>query len=400
MMFRKVVIVAAPEHVSRILQAPKHFPHRDPMSAFVRDAYLGGALFTSIEPGHHNSVAGVLKGHFSPAHSAALFDTARAEWLREMQTWGTSGTEIYSAAVRFSVRLLLIDLFGDSLDGHEMTSVIKAAGEVFEEMAARLPWSLSQKTKRRSDKLNRGARRRLDALVFTIIDRLAEGATNADATDVVSRMLAEGFTRQHVRDEAVGLLVAGFDSVASVFAKMVRYLSRHPLEFRRLKAEVDNALGAQPLTYEKLHGLTGVQAFVVRLTDNNPAFPMFFVGVEQDTEIDGVMVREGMTLIVNLLAHAKLLAMHGVPHMATPRPSQYMPYGAGPNQCIAKRLSNMLLMVMLTSLLQVTVSIKTPWRTLLKPDKYAMTLIASDKGLTELRYEKWADSVLYDGVPA
>lgn len=350
--------------------------------------YIGPtSLFTTDDPEMWRRVNAVVRPFFTPRRLASVGAMIADLWAAEMDTWDLRRpVPMYERHTAFSVTFLLRHAFGfaDDHDRHEVDETVEAAFGVFAEMAVCLPASLV--SPRLADRLDRGARGAFDTIVYRIIARAkADPGDDLIGGLVTAQRSDPALTDEVIRDQVFGLLVAGFDSVSAVFSMAVRRLATTPAELDVLRAEVRDVLGGRRPTFDDVagHALPRTEAFVVRMTDLHPAFPLFPLHVGRDTVLGGVPLPAGRNLVVDLLAQARILEARGVAHAPRPTPgSPYTPYGAGPRHCTAKHLAHLMLVQTVVMLVQRSGSLSLPVLARVLTTRYAMTLSAGRKGAT------------------
>jgi cytochrome P450 len=201
------------------------------------------------------------------------------------------------------------------------------------------------------------ALRTVDEIVFQVLERGERGAGTQDdllsllqqATDAET---GERMTREQLRDEAVALFVAGYETTAVGMAWAVHFLTQQPELAQRLHAEVDERLGPRTPAFADLPRLPyarGVLQEALRLYP--PAYWLPRTALEDD-EIDGYRIPAGA--LVGVLSH--VIHRHpGVwesperfdperfsPERSAGRHKQaWLPFGTGQRQCIGKELALM-----------------------------------------------------------
>lgn len=350
--------------------------------------YIGEtSLFTTDDEDIWRHVNTVVRPFFSPKQLGTIAEMITNLWAIEMATWDTGQpVRVYDRYTDFSVTFLLRYVFGFE-SGHNHTEVkriVEAAFQVFKEMAWCLPLSLISPPL--AARLDTGARKALDDIVYPMISR----AKANPGHDLVGRLVAAQsdnpvLTDKVIRDQVSGLLAAGFDSVSAVFSMAVRHLATHPRELAPLKAEVQAALCGRLPTFEDIGRLPSLEAFVVRMTDLHPAFPLFPLGVSKSTVLGGVELRKGTVVVINLHAQAAILDGRGVRHPSRPdQESPYTPFGVGRRQCTARHMSHLMLMLTLGGLVQKCQSLSLPPLARVFKKRYAMTLSAGRGGETRI----------------
>lgn len=188
----------------------------------------------------------------------------------------------------------------------------------------------------------------LDRLVSDIVEtRRATGDEREDllgllmsATDEQGRM-----DEQQLRDEVITLVMAGHETTANLLSWTWYLLSRHPETDRALEAELDAVLGGRLPTVEDLPKLELTDRVVRESLRLYPPAWAFERDSIEDDELCGYPIPAGSTLGISPYA------LHRHPdHWDNPEgfdPDRwlpdaakarnrfaYLPFGAGPRQCI------------------------------------------------------------------
>lgn len=210
-------------------------------------------------------------------------------------------------------------------------------GEVFEHIPF-LP------ARRRFDR----AKERLDATIYDLIDRRRRSGEDRD--DVLGRLLAarddsgRPLTDREVRDEAIGMFVAGHESTANLLAWLWWLLFEHPEIEAKLHRELDDVLGGrlpEPQDSERLPFLRQVLTEALRL------YPLSYViprRVLEPCPMGPFMLRPGSLILVGIYYIQRDPRYFESPdrfdpHRWTPELRErlprdaYRPFGAGPHSC-------------------------------------------------------------------
>ena len=114
------------------------------------------------------------------------------------------------------------------------------------------------------------ARRAADEIIYAEIDRRRSNpsATDAGGGDVLGALLAAqddadgALTDEEVRDQVVSLIAAGFDTTAAAIAWTMHSILVDQRVHRRLRTEIDETVGDEPLTSAHLGEMTYLDAVV------------------------------------------------------------------------------------------------------------------------------------------
>ena len=150
------------------------------------------------------------------------------------------------------------------------------------------------------------ALRQFDAMIYQVIRaRRAEQDADDTASDVLSLMLraqddrGERMSEREVRDEALTLYFAGFESTSTALGWAFHAISQHPEVERRLHEEVDRELGDDLPTAAVVERLTYTDMVVRETLRLYPSFAMIPKDVQEDDEIDGYHVPRRSIIVVS-----------------------------------------------------------------------------------------------------
>jgi cytochrome P450 len=191
---------------------------------------------------------------------------------------------------------------------------------------------------------------RMNAVVDRIIRRRKDDFR--DGGDLLSSMIlsrdettGQGMDDEQLRAQVMTLLLAGYETTANALAWTWYLLSQNPAAGTRLRDEVRSALGDRPPRYTDLESLPYTRMVLnesLRLYP--PAWTLGRLALGED-EIGGYYIAPGSTLaicIYTLHRHPDFWddPLSFDPERFTPERSagrhrfSYMPFGAGPRQCI------------------------------------------------------------------
>lgn len=197
------------------------------------------------------------------------------------------------------------------------------------------------------------ARRRADGAFYR--ELAARRARGEPGRDVLGLLLAardssgHGLSDTEIRDQAVSLVAAGFETTSAAFAWAVYELLRRP----ELLAELRGALMSDlepPL-------LGGVIKETLRLY---PPAPAILRQATADLEFAGVRIPQGQRVAFSIYATHRLAALYPDPDTFRPErwvglkpdPYSYLPFGGGRRYCIGSSLATRILTLGLARLLR------------------------------------------------
>lgn len=210
--------------------------------------------------------------------------------------------------------------------------------------------------------------RKLDTLIYDIINKHRRRGT--DPGDLLSLLLSArdeetglGMSDRQVRDEVVTLLLASYETTATTLTWTWYLLSQHPEVEHRLQIELDEVLGGQRPTLERLVDLPYIQMVIKEALRLYP--PVFCLGrkARSDDEISGHTIPAGSMLLLcpyTTHRHPDFWEQPEVfdPQRFTPEHSAgrpyyaYFPFGGGPRLCIGQHFAMMETQLILATIAQ------------------------------------------------
>jgi cytochrome P450 len=202
---------------------------------------------------------------------------------------------------------------------------------------------------------NRRLRRSVETLDAVILPVIAERRQNlGDRGDLLSMFLLAAdsedeqrrMTDEQVRDEVVTMFLAGLDTTSHLLAWTFLLLARHPEAYRRVQAEADEVLPNTPPQMEDLRQLTYTDRVLKEVLRLYPPVYMLLREPVADLEMGGFSFSQGQMLFLspwmlhrdprNFKSPTTFDPERFAPGAAEIPPGAYVPFGAGPHQCIGR----------------------------------------------------------------
>ena len=410
-------LITRPEHIRHVLQDNARNYHKSPLYDKLKVS-VGHGLLTSedtywlrqrrmAQPAFHRErIAGLAAGMAEAAReTAGRWETA----ARQGQSF-----DIADEMMRLTQTIVLRTLLGADLGplagevDEAWTLVNQHIGESF--------WSLGL-TERWPTPANRRFRRALavlDRAVFHIIDQRRRAGRESD--DLLSMLLfardeetGEAMTDRQLRDEVMTFLLAGHETTSLALAWTWYLLSQHPPARRRLEDELDAVLGGRPPVYSDLVQLPYARMVIEEaLRLYPPAWGFSRQAVAAD-EIGGYHVPRGWLVFVIPFVMHRLHAYWDDPDRFDPerftperniaRPKfVYLPFGAGPCQCIGNQFAMIEAHLVLATLAQryrlelVPGPPVEPWPLITLRPRHGLRMLVEPRSSSSMRFVSMCDA--------
>jgi cytochrome P450 len=368
---RRGFLITNPADVRHVLQDNARNYHKSPLYAKLRMS-LGNGLLTSedefwlrqrriAQPAFHR--------HRIAALASIMADAARgtaAEW----QSLASRGepTDVGEEMMRLTRTVVLRALLGADLGpyaaniDHAWTVINQHIGESF--------WSLGF-----TDKLPTSKRRQFEAARVVLrgaVDYVISQRRRSpsQSVDLLSMLLAardeetgEAMTDEQLRVEVTTFLLAGQETTSLALTWTWYLLSQHPWAQRRLEEEIDTVLAGRPAEYSDLANLSYTRMVIDEAMRLYPPAWGFSRQAMADDQLGGFRLPRGwLAFVIPYVLH-RLPAFwkdpeafdpeRFSPEHSTDRPKfVYLPFGAGPRQCIGNHFALIEAQLILATLAQ------------------------------------------------
>ena len=379
----ELVHAALVEHADQFRKAPPRVQHVMRMS-------LGNGLLAS-DGAVHRAQRKLIAPAFQPRHLATYADTMTAYTREMLDTWQHGATidgehDLWQLTLRIIAKTLFdADVQHDAAPlRHALTTVAHASNMLLTSpLQAYLPLALSP-TARRIQR----AVTRLDGSVNTMIaERRSDGHAGDDLLSVLldarNEETKQGMTDAQLRDEVMTLFLAGHETTAIALLWTLILLAQHPDVAQRLQHDVDTVLGDRTATFADLAALRYTRQVIQEVLRLYPPIYVIARWTEQPVDLGTVRLPKHVMVVVSPYTLHRRADYFPDPERFDPdrfapeasaaRPrSAYVPFGAGPRQCIGTHFAMMELQLILATLVQC-VTLRLPSNQPITPDPH-MTL--------------------------
>ena len=196
-----------------------------------------------------------------------------------------------------------------------------------------------------------------EQIVYDLINERRRGRGNPN--DLLSLLMAardeetgEGLSDKELRDQAITIIGAGYETTTQALAWTWYLLAKHPEIENKLHAEISDVLGGRTPTFEDLPNLKyTLMVFQEAMRLYPPIWMMSRAAIEAD-EIGGYRVpANSEILLLPYITHRspkywenpeEFNPEHFLPEKVAARPRfAYFPFGAGARQCIGNNFALM-----------------------------------------------------------
>ena len=355
---RRGYLITNPADIRHVLQDNARNYHKSPLYQKLR-MYLGNGLLTSedalwlrqrriAQPAFHRQRVASL----AQVMTAAVGEAA-AHW----QTVADRGdaVDVDEEMMRLTRTVVVRALLGSDLGPY--TERIDDAWSTINEFIGEDFWSLGLTSWVPTPRRRRfeAARRLLRQAVDHVISERRRHPS--DRPDLLAMLLAardddtgEGMTDEQLRVEVTTFLLAGQETTSLALTWIWYLLSQHPGARLRLEEELDTVLGARPPGYADLASLPYTRMVIDEAMRLYPPAWGFSRQALADDELGGFHLPRGWIAFVVPYVQHRLPSLWDEPDRFDPerfspersadRPKfAYLPFGAGPRQCIGNQFA-------------------------------------------------------------
>ena len=367
MLWMHLFMVNEPTVLREILIHHSHQMHRDPFVSRVFKRFMGNGVFiaegetwkkqrTLVQPAFH-------------AVRIRQYTDIMADYARDtVAGWQAGDTlAVDQALTQLTLRIIAKTMYDVDIDeetaviGHNMKEILSVV-EAQLKMSFVPPQWLPTKLNRR---FNTAYKNITDLLRRIIHERQTEGH---DHGDLLSMLLSardeEGnpMPEQQLLDECLTLFVAGHETTAAALTWAWYLLAQHTHVAQQLQAQIDEVLGGEPITFDKLPALPLLEAVIKETMRLYP--PAFGFGrtVKESFTVGDYHFRKGAIILFNSYVTHRRPDLYEEPEAFRPErfmdkatePDRYTyyPFGAGPRICLGNMFAMLEAQVILATMMQ------------------------------------------------
>jgi cytochrome P450 len=368
---RRGFLITNPRDVRHVLQDNARNYHKSPLYEKLK-IFLGNGLLTS-EDEFWLRQRRIAQPAFSRQRIAALAD-AMAEAARETgdrwQSLAAAGrpVDVEEEMMRLTRTVVLRTLLGADLG--PSGDAVDRAWTIINQYVGESFWSLGIAEKFLTAKRKRFEEAR-DVLRATVDRVISERRRQpSDRVDLLSMLMTardeetgETMTDEQLRVEVTTFLLAGQETTALALTWTWYLLSQHPDVRARLDREIDTALDGRPPEYADLAHLPYARMVLDEALRIYPPAWGFSRQALADDELGGFHLPRGwLVFVIPYVLHRQAAFWPEPerfdPDRFTPERSAdrqkftYLPFGAGPRQCIGNHFALLEAHLILTTLAQ------------------------------------------------
>ncbi|XP_075739416.1 cytochrome P450 4V2 [Rhipicephalus microplus] len=173
------------------------------------------------------------------------------------------------------------------------------------------------------------------------------------------------YTLDEARKDADFMMFAGSDSSSCAISWSLYLLGLHPEKQRKVQQELENVLGHDPdrfYTLDDLKRLEYMECCIKETLRLCPPFPFIGKVIDEDLVIDGHTLPQGLSCFLNIFSLHRNPDQFDKPEEYIPErfmseensrrhPYSYLPFSAGPKNCIGQKFVMMEVKVVLAKIL-------------------------------------------------
>jgi cytochrome P450 len=365
----RMIIVNHPDYVKRVLQEKHAHYGRPAFVALLRRIVGNGLLFSEGDAWlKHRRI---MQPSFHRERIAAFAEIMQRAAAERVAQWRKRAQPDQPLDLTREAAELISAINGPVLFASDLT---RQAPELGQAITVLLNW-LNQRTLRPMAAppfIPTAENRRFNAAkrLFTdTISRLISEHRAHSGTDLLSMLLAardadtgESMSDQQLHDEVFTFLVAGLETTAAALQWALILLAQHPEAVKRIRAEHKSVCGSEPPRADQVVSMRYTRMVIDETLRLYPPVYGLTRRVISDDVIADYHIPKGVQVLVSPYAihrHPQFWQQpdsfapeaHFAPEHTEGRSRfAYIPFGAGPRQCIGNALAMLELQILLPTL--------------------------------------------------
>lgn len=346
----RVALLNHPDHIREVLSIKhRNFIKGRPLR--MAKALLGEGLLTS-EGDFHKRHSRIIQPAFH-RKMVASYDTAVTEYTRRMMNRWEDGMQldIFPEMIKMSTAAAGKAFFHADLETEapDINEALNSAAGIFGRTAVPYSEWLLKLPLPGTFRFFK-AKARLDEMIYHLIDKRRQHPIDQD--DLLALLLRaqekdKSLTDEQIRDEALTILLAGFDTTSLALTWTFYLLSQHPEVERALQEEVDRVLPGRIPTATDIPRLKYTRMVLGESMRILP--PIYLIAREalEDFSIEQYTIPAGTLVLISPYLIHHDARFHPNPEQFDPKAwdkhanrknskYEYLPFGVGPRACIGQ----------------------------------------------------------------
>lgn len=366
---RMVPVLNSPEFVRQVLVDQAASFEKTATVRALATPLLGKSVFLS-EGEEHRRQRRLLAPLFHYRRVQRYAETMVSYTLRLQESWATGETiNLADEMLRLTLWIISDVLFGADLSDEEQ-ALGDALVYTFRHFANAMtnPLRLPQSWPTPRNQRARQAMERVNTTLYRMIVQRRQSGTERD--DLLSTLLlaqdeedATSLSDRQVRDEALGLFVAGHETTANALTWCWYLLSQHPEIYARMQAEVDRVLANRLPTLADLPNLPYTLQVLRETLRLYPPIYAFTRQAMTNVQLADYCIPAGASVVISPYTLQRRANLFSEPEtfnperFATQQEQQLpryasIPFGAGPHICLGRHLALLESQLILATLAQ------------------------------------------------
>ncbi|MBV7338043.1 cytochrome P450 [Chloroflexi bacterium TSY] len=370
----KLIMLNHPEHAQHVLVDHRHnYDKKGPLWDAGRKT-LGANSLAMIEGRAWLSRRRMMQPHFHKRRLAMLVDFMLETIDEALLSWdekAQSGKpfDVHMAFPIITMKVILKTLFGSTITDQvldEMSRDLKVFVEslgtytMLERLPSWLPISLRDRCEQAIQNAN-------DKVFELVTQKRQAGEIGNDLISMLLETIdeesGEQMTEQQLRDEAIVLFVAGYETTALALSWAIYLLTHHLDKMHILQTEIDMVLKGNKPSFSDLPSLSYTRMVFQEALRLYPSTWYINRRAVEDDQIDGFHIPANTVVICSMYGIHHNPNVWQNPELFEPErftPERmierhnlaWMPFGAGPHLCIGNEFAIMEAQLVLARILQ------------------------------------------------
>ena len=368
-----IVVLNRPDYAQHVLRDhARNYTKGGSLNEALR-GLLGNGLVTS-EGDYWRRQRRMMQPQFHRQYLAGitgLMNEAIEEAMRDWDELAASGepVEVLQLYSRVTMNVIMKTMFGRGINPDEAQAAAEAFSYIIRYLMQEIvTGSLPEWVPVPGRKKYREALATVDEFIYRMIRQRRENPTSSmDIVSMMTQMVDEDtnepMTDVEIRDEAITIFGAGYETTSVAMAWGSHLLTRATDIQDKLRSHVDEVLQGRSAQFEDLRGLSYSAMVFSEIMRLYPPAPLLTRMAVEEDYIDGYRIKAGQTVFIMTAPihhHPDFWsnAEDFNPERFSPaaekgrHPLAWMPFGAGQRQCIGKDFAMMEGTLILSRLMQ------------------------------------------------